>query len=44
LVIALPLTGGRTLLDVVRTSGWIAGRFDALFGRRSDLYKTVTGD
>ena len=44
LVIALPLTGGRTLLDIVRTSGWVAGRFDALRGRRSDLYKTVTGD
>ena len=44
LVVALPFTGGRTLLDVVRTSGWVAGRIDALFGRRSDLYKTVTGD
>lgn len=44
LIVALPFTGGRTLLDVVRTSGWIAGRFDALLGRRSDLYKTVTGD
>jgi GT2 family glycosyltransferase len=44
LIVALPLTGGRTLLDVVRTSGWVAGRFDALLGRRSDLYKTVTGD
>lgn len=44
LIVALPFTGGRTLLDVVRTSGWVAGRFDALFGRRSDLYKTVTGD
>lgn len=44
LVLALPFTGGRTLLDVVRTSGWVAGRIDALFGRRSDLYKTVTGD
>ncbi len=44
LVVALPLSGGRTLLDVVRTSGWVAGRFDALFGKRSDLYKTVTGD
>jgi glycosyltransferase involved in cell wall biosynthesis len=44
LVLALPFTGGRTLLDAVRTSGWIAGRFDALFGRRSDLYRTVTGE
>ena len=44
MIVALPFTGGRTLLDVVRTSGWVAGRFDALFGRRSDLYKTVTGD
>lgn len=44
LIVALPFTGGRTLLDVVRTSGWVAGRFDALLGRRSDLYKTVTGE
>ena len=44
LVIALPFTGGRTLLDIVRTSGWVMGRFDALLGRRSDLYRTVTGD
>ncbi|MEM9575429.1 MAG: glycosyltransferase [Pseudomonadota bacterium] len=44
LLVALPFTGGRTLLDAVRTSGWIAGRFDALMGRRSDLYKTITGD
>lgn len=44
LVVALPFTGGRTLLDVVRTSGWVAGRIDALLGRRSDLYKTVTGE
>jgi len=44
LVIGLPLTGGRTLLDAVRSSGWIIGRLDALFGRRSSLYKTVTGD
>lgn len=44
LLIALPFTGGRTLLDAVRTSGWIAGRIDALMGKRSDLYQTVTGD
>lgn len=44
LIVALPFTRGRTLLDAVRTSGWIAGRIDALMGRRSDLYKTVTGD
>lgn len=44
LIIALPFTGGRTLLDVVRTSGWVAGRVDGLLGRRSDLYQTITGD
>jgi succinoglycan biosynthesis protein ExoM len=44
LIVALPFSGGRTLLDAVRTSGWIAGRFDALLGRRSDLYETVTGE
>jgi GT2 family glycosyltransferase len=44
LVLALPFTGGRTLLDAVRTSGWIVGRIDALRGRRSSLYKTVTGE
>ncbi|WP_299287521.1 glycosyltransferase family A protein [uncultured Tateyamaria sp.] len=44
LIIALPLTRGRTLLDAVRTTGWMAGRIQALFGRRSDLYRKVTGD
>ncbi|MEM9551510.1 MAG: glycosyltransferase [Pseudomonadota bacterium] len=44
LVITLPFTGGRTLLDIVRSSGWVAGRFDALLGRRSRLYESVTGD
>ncbi|MGD9293811.1 MAG: glycosyltransferase [Roseobacter sp.] len=44
LVFALPFTGGRTLLQAVRTGGWIAGRFEALAGRKSDHYKAATGD
>jgi len=41
--LAVPLTGGRTLLDFARTSGWIAGRVGGFFGRRSALYERITG-
>lgn len=44
LIIALPFTRGGTLLDIARSAGWISGRLGALLGRRSDLYKTVTGN
>jgi len=44
LALALPLTGGATLLDLVRTAGWIAGRVGALLGARSALYTDITGN
>ncbi len=44
LVLALPLTGGRTLLTVARSSGWIIGRLRAWRGGTSDLYANVTGN
>ena len=43
LAILLVPTNGRTLLDLARTAGWIAGRMGALGGRRSDLYAETTG-
>lgn len=43
LAIALPLTGGRTLLSLARGSGWIMGRIGAAFGKKSKLYLDVTG-
>ncbi len=36
-------SNGATLLDLARTSGWIAGRIGALFGARSALYRKTTG-
>lgn len=36
-------TNGRTMLDLARTTGWIAGRVGALFGSRSALYARTTG-
>jgi succinoglycan biosynthesis protein ExoM len=44
LSVALPLTGGRLLLDLARAAGWIVGRCAALMGGRSRLYETVTGE
>ena len=43
LAVALLPTGGRSLLDLARTCGWIAGRIGALRGHRSELYENVTG-
>lgn len=43
LVIKLPFTGGRTLLGLAKTTGWIAGRVGAAFGVRSKLYTNITG-
>ncbi len=43
LTIALPLTKGRTLLKIARSSGWLVGRIGASFGRQSSLYRTTTG-
>lgn len=44
LIIAVPLTGGKTLLDLARTLGWISGRLGSALGMRSSLYKNVTGN
>lgn len=43
LALALPLTRGATLIDLARTTGWIAGRIGALGGRTSSLYQKTTG-
>jgi GT2 family glycosyltransferase len=43
LLIKLPFTGGKTLLNLARTTGWIAGRVGAAFGVRSKLYTNITG-
>jgi len=43
LLVKLPFTGGRTLLDIAKTTGWIAGRVGAAFGVRSKLYTNITG-
>jgi glycosyltransferase involved in cell wall biosynthesis len=42
-VLLLP-TMGRTVFDLARTSGWIAGRIQALRGRESALYVQPTGN
>lgn len=43
LVVALPLTMGRTYADIARNLGWIVGRITASIGMRSSLYQNVTG-
>jgi hypothetical protein len=43
LAIAAPLSNGATLIDLARTTGWMAGRLRALRGGRSALYETTTG-
>ncbi len=42
-VLALPFAGGRALILVARQGGWVAGRFQALAGRRSSLYSVPDG-
>lgn len=44
LTIGLPLTRGRTLLELAKTTGWISGRVGAAFGRKSSLYTQITGN
>ncbi|MDI7924046.1 hypothetical protein [Ferirhizobium litorale] len=44
LSIAIPFTGGRTVLGAARTLGWISGRLGYVFGARSVLYLEVTGN
>ncbi|SPJ25995.1 glycosyltransferase [Palleronia abyssalis] len=43
LAVALVPTNGATMLDLARTTGWIAGRLGAIAGARSDLYRQTTG-
>ncbi|WP_375260358.1 glycosyltransferase [Palleronia sp.] len=43
LAVLLIPTNGRTMLDLARTTGWMAGRIGALFGSRSALYARTTG-
>lgn len=43
LFIAIPLTGGKTLVRFARSCGWIVGRIAGFFGRRSNLYRRITG-
>lgn len=43
LMILTPLTCGRTLLDLARGMGWVAGWTGAMFGKRSSHYLEVTG-
>lgn len=43
LAVLLIPTNGRTMLDLARTTGWMAGRIGALFGSRSSLYARTTG-
>ncbi len=43
LIVKLPFTGGKTLLDLAKTTGWVAGRVGAAFGVRSKLYTNITG-
>lgn len=43
LIVSVPLSGGRTYVDLARGAGWVAGRVTALLGRRSHLYSNVTG-
>lgn len=42
-LIAIPLTGGKTMLDAARTMGWISGRIGYVAGTKSSLYSEVTG-
>lgn len=40
---SLPFNRGKRLLDVARGLGWISGRFGALLGQKSELYRDTTG-
>jgi hypothetical protein len=42
--LAAPLTGGRSLIDCVRSAGFAFGRWRAMFGGRSTLYSRIQGD
>lgn len=44
LIAAAPFTGGRTIVQCVRTCGWIVGRLAGYSGRQSNLYRITTGE
>lgn len=44
LLLAVPFTGGRSLVSFARSCGWIVGRATGFLGRKSELYGTVTGE
>ncbi|MEP0963285.1 MAG: glycosyltransferase [Roseobacter sp.] len=44
LAISVPLTRGKTLLRLAKTTGWVSGRVGAALGIRSKLYSKITGD
>jgi len=43
LLLAVPFTGGRSLVAFARSCGWIVGRAAGFLGGRSNLYGQVTG-
>jgi hypothetical protein len=43
LFVAIPFSGGRTLVPMARTAGWIFGRIAGLLGYSSNLYRHETG-
>jgi len=43
LLLSVPLTLGRSYVDLARTTGWIIGRLTAMMGKQSHLYAKVTG-
>ena len=43
LLFSVPITGGKTILQLSKTMGWVAGRVGAAFGFRSKLYTNITG-
>ncbi|MEP9386462.1 glycosyltransferase [Mesorhizobium sp. KR9-304] len=43
LFVAIPFSGGRTLVPTARTAGWIFGRIAGFLGHSSNLYRYGTG-
>lgn len=43
LLLAVPFTGGRSLVPLARTAGWILGRIAGFLGYSSNLYRYETG-
>lgn len=43
IVILMPITGGRMLLSLARSLGWVAGRIGAILGHSSQYYSQTTG-